>query len=190
MKISNNTLSVLLVVAIITSISGTWLSISFMDSITGAATSGSGTTNLTVASVTSCTMLDNIVEFGSMARNEWNSSDDVNESGVKGDWISVENDGNVNITILVNSTNDLWQTQSAPTAYWAVFCQNSQDDNATCNNTNTNIPSGTGAPHTIVIGLSPINDVDNVSLGFNVTVPSDEVTGAKNGTVLFTCSAT
>ncbi len=189
MKISNNSLAVLLVVAIVASVSGTWLSINFMDSITGAATSGSGTANLTVASVTSCSMLDNIVEFGSMARNEWNDSIDVNET-VRGDWISIENDGNVNITVLVNSTNDLWTSQSAPTAYWGIFCAYSEDDNATCNGTNVSIPAGTDAPHTIIIGLSPVDDVDNISLGFNVTVPSDELSGDKNGTVLFTCSAT
>lgn len=173
-------------------IGGTWMVLNYIDALTGAATSGTGTTNLTITSVVSCSMLDNLVSFYEMARGESNTSDALMNGQTntsKPDFFEIENNGNVNITVVANTTKDLWVTTPASSTNWRIRCTSTADGNATCSSTYANVLRASST--TLITGLSPIDGgYDNFSVGINVTVPNDEPSGAKNGTVTFTCSQT
>ncbi len=201
-RISNNVLLVLVVFAVISSVIGTLVSLN-MISLTGRATTLEGTTNLTVTSVTSCAINDSLVSFGSMQRNEYNTSAELNttsdEAGSIGDFMMITNDGNTNITIFVNVSVDeddwLWDTKPSSSTFWAVRCENSDDGNSSNNQSWADVPGEGNPAYTIITRLTPVANaggtpLDNVTVGFNVTVPADEPTGYKNGTVTFFCSET
>lgn len=181
-KISNNNLVVLLGVAIFISIIGTWATLSLIDQITGAATS-TGTASLTITSVTSCTTSgDNSIAFGTLARGTSNNSDN------KSDWISLENDGNVDINVSAYASAELWADSSyvAPTAYWQIECNSSQG--ASCQTGYVNL-AASASRTSLETNLTPNDDADLMYVGVNVTVPSDETAGAKSGTMTFECIA-
>jgi hypothetical protein len=183
-KVSNNVLLVAVVFVFIGAFLSVWISFGSAP-ITGWATSYPGTTNVTVTSITSCNMLDNLVSFGEMARDQYNYSDTIK---VGGDFMELENDGNVNITIVINATTNLWIAETAPTPYWSIKCYAAQNTNATCDTDWTNIPAVSS--HPVVTGLAPHDDADNVTIGFNLTVPTAEPSGYKNGTITFFCEET
>lgn len=181
MKFSNNTLVVLLFFVIIVSIFGTWVSLSYIDSLdllTGHAID-TGTTNLTVTGVTSCSATDDDISFGSMIR------DISNDSATTGDYITIENDGNTAINITAYATAELWDDVSYQTAssYWQIRCNNSES--GTCNTTYGNVPGADG--NLIAYLLASDDGTDLLTVGVNVTVPSDEVSGVKSGTLTFNC---
>ena len=186
-KISNNILVFSIVIMFIASFLAIW-AIFGSAPFTGRATSYPGTTNVTITSVASCNIIDNLVSFGEMARDQYNYSDTMNLTITGGDFMELDNDGNVNITIFVNATTNLWVAETAPTPYWGIKCYAAQNTNATCNTTWTSIPSEQS--HPVVIGLAPHDDADNVTIGFNLTVPTAEPSGYKNGTITFFCEET
>lgn len=194
LKVTNNVLSLLLVFAIIISVFSTWISLSYIDSfnlLTGKATSGEGTTNLTITSVVSCAINDSLISFGELARGATSESNTVN------DTMMLTNDGNTNITIVANvtaSSNWLWTNKQSSTAFWAIGCNGNDDSNATCDTAWQNVP-GSDSSVTLISKLGPVANeggtpLDNVTIKFNVTVPSDEPAGYHNGTVTFWCSQT
>ena len=182
MKISNNSLVVLLTVAIIASISGTFVSVNFIDDfITGAATT-TGNVTITVSSTASCTATDAIVAFGNLGENETNSSNAANL-----DWIVLENNGNVNLNVTGYGSVELFATAAAavPSTYWMIQCNGTEGGN--CNTTWSNVEA-VGAPGLLVTEWTYSNTVDEVNISVNVTVPDDESAGAKNGEITFTCT--
>ena len=181
MKFSNNTLVVLLSFAIMVSVFGTWTSLSYIDSLdllTGRATD-TGTTSLTVSGVTSCTASDSTIAFGAMERSTSNTSDD------NADTITIENDGNIQLNITAYATAELWDdaTYQTTSDYWQIKCNNSLS--GTCNATYGNLPGADG--HLLVYTMDPDDATDDLVIGVNVTVPADEVSGAKSGTITFNC---
>ena len=148
--------------------------------MTGKATD-TATTTLTVTGVASCTATDNAIAFGTMERGT------SNDSTVTGDYITVENDGNSQINISVYATAELWDgaTYQAPSSYWQIKCNNSES--GTCNSTYGNIPAVDG--NLLVIDLDSADPTDLLTVGVNVTIPSDEASGAKSGTLTFSCIA-
>ncbi|MBT6995009.1 hypothetical protein HN865_03240 [Candidatus Woesearchaeota archaeon] len=182
MSLSNNVLTTLLVFSIIVSIFGTWTVLSYMDSdlLTGKATD-TATTTLTVTGIASCTATDNTISFGTMERST------SNDSVIVGDYITVENDGNSQINISVYATGELWDdvTYQAPSSYWQIKCNNSES--GTCNTTYANIPAVDG--NLVSIDLDSADSTDLLTVAVNVTVPSDEVSGSKSGTLTFSCIA-
>ncbi len=184
MKLSNNVLSILLGFAILFSIAGTWMSISYIDSLnllTGKATdTASGTTQLTVASATSCSAVDNAINFGTMARSTSNTSEIAN------DFITIQNDGNLDANVTVYATEELWDSAGyqTPSDYWMIHCNASES--GTCNTTYLQVPNTDG--NMLVTNLDSLDTIDLLTVGVNVTVPADEPAGAKSGTLLFTCT--
>jgi len=185
LKISNNNLSVLLVMVIVVSLFGTFASITYLSSngITGFATSNvTGTTSVTVSSETSCTAVDNTIAFGTLARGA------VNDSETLSDYITIENNGNSVINVSAYATEDLWDVVSnqAPNANWRIHCNTVQDGGSTtCTADYTNIPTSDG----VVLSelLVPADATDLLTVGVNITVPNDETAGAKTGTIKFVC---
>lgn len=120
MDISNKTLGLLLVAAIVVSVGGTFFSLDKINgfSTTGyASQSGLGDVNLSINSTVSIVMFDNIIDFGTCnlvtTPMTFDSSlDDTDAhlsncslSGSFPDHLTVENDGNsfANVTVAVNA---------------------------------------------------------------------------------------
>jgi len=176
MKISNNSLVVLLAVAIVASVAGTFLSVSFMDDvITGAATT-TGNVTLSIPSAADCSATDALIAFGTLAQGA------TNQSEIALDFIVINNTGNVNLAITAASSVDLFSTQPAPSTFWRIHCNTSSS--GSCNATYHNV----GATDTLLItGLQFADGSDNISIGINVTIPGPEPSGSKNGEITFTC---
>jgi hypothetical protein len=176
MKISNNSLVVLLAVAIVASVAGTFVSLNFMDDlITGAATT-TGNVTLTIPSAADCSATDALIAFGTMAQGVSNRSENFT------DFININNTGNVALKITAAASVDLFSTQTAPSDFWLIHCNSSLS--GSCNVTYHQVHN-TGS--VIITSLGFADGTDNVTIGINVTVPPPEPTGAKNGEITFTC---
>jgi len=111
--VSNKTLAFFLVLAVIASIGGLFISLdrlSRMMQITGYASSGTGTANVTIIGVNSISIVDNLINFGACTPNPSTgslvSSNDTSTLGIcllnaSKDNITITNDGNnfVNLTL-------------------------------------------------------------------------------------------
>ena len=191
-NLSNNSLAVLLIFAIVISVVGTWISVSYIEDLnqlTGLATSDIGNTTLTVTSETSCTTdNDDVIAFGNLGRNETNQSEDA-----ANDFIILENNGNTALNVSVNVTSSnlvLWDDSVYGTigsTYWRIRCVNTQSGSC-INSTYVNLPSDASTT-LLVADLDPSDSSDNLSIAINVTVPDDESSGAKMGQVTFYCIA-
>ena len=185
MKVSNNTLAVLLLFALVISVFGTLASVYYIDSLnllTGRATNDWGNVTLSVTGAVSCQTSDNAIAFGSIARGT--SNDSYNAS----DYFTVNNNGNTLINVTVNATENLWDTATynPPSAYWQIKCNNT--DTGSCATASyANVPAVTNAVE-LVTNLQSAAGSDNVTVAVNVTVPNDEPTGSKSGQVTFWCS--
>ena len=185
LKISNNTLSVVLVMVIAISLFGTFAGVSYIssNSITGHATSNvTGTTSVTVSSETSCTASDSTIAFGTLDRGAVNDSETIT------DFITIENNGNSVINVSAYTTEDLWDVagNQAPDANWRIRCYTAQDGGSTtCNDTYTEILTSDGS--ILATLLVPADATDVLTVGVNITVPNDETSGAKTGTIKFVC---
>lgn len=182
MKISNNSLVVLLFVAIVASIGGTFVSVSFMDDIiTGAATT-LGNVTLTIGGTANCNATDDLIAFGTMSQGVNNMT--TGDTGAY-DWITIENTGNVNLDITAETQANLF-SYVAPTDYWKIYCNETQGTGI-CNGTHHNLQESSNATE-LITGHQFGGTVDEVYIGMNVTVPADEAVGAKHGDILFTCT--
>jgi len=187
LKVSNNILSVLLGMVILLSLFGTFTSVSYLSSntITGHATSNvTGTTSVTVESQTSCTAGDSTIAFGTLARGITNTSEDLDTP----DYITIENNGNAVINVSAFASEELWDVvgNQAPNANWAIHCNAAQDGGSTsCETVYENLPTSDG----VILSqlLVPADATDLLTVGVNITVPSDETAGAKTGTITFVC---
>jgi len=126
-QISNKTLTLLLVIAIVVSVGGTIISINRINRlaqrqiITGMAGTGTGYVNLTIAGVASISVLEGQIDFGScspnatigsnlssnvsgFSANSWGSPGVCSGSGISApDNITIKNDGNTFINVTVKT---------------------------------------------------------------------------------------
>src|SRR3989338_6834499 len=120
-QISNKAVTYLLVLAIIISVGGTMLNfyritkLTQAPAITGFATTSTGNVNVTIAAVSSITLADSLIDFGSCSQNSTGTKESSNDStwwGAPGvcsgsasppDNITVQNDGNKNINVTVKT---------------------------------------------------------------------------------------
>ena len=183
MKASNNSLAILLAMAIIASVSGTWLSVSFMDTITGAATT-TGTVKLEVNTTTACSDIDSTINLGNITRGNYNRSEEITVP----DFIVLENTGNVGQNITGYSTDDLFITETAPTQNWTMQCN--ETESGTCVTGFKIINNSVGAAEILVSDLAFAAATDEMNVSVNATVPIGEGSGMKSGTITFICTFT
>jgi len=176
MRISNNSVIVLLFVSVIASVSGTFFAMSFLNEvITGAATT-TGNVTLTIPSSADCSASDSLIAFGTLAQGA------TNQSEIALDFIVINNTGNVNLAITAAASVDLFSSATAPSTFWRIHCNDSLS--GSCNETYHNV----GATDTLLITALDYDDtIDNVTIGINVTIPGAEPAGDKNGEITFTC---
>jgi hypothetical protein len=178
--LNNNGLVVLLTVAIIASVSGTFLSINFIDDvITGAATT-TGNVTITVSSTAGCSATDAIIAFGNLAQNESN-----NTGGANNDTIHIANTGNTNLDVTAETSVNLFSQRDAPSAFWRISCYLAES--GSCNTTEHNVQEASNAT-SLITSLDFNDGTDDFNVSINVTVPDNETAGAKNGELTFTCT--
>lgn len=209
-EISNYTLALLVVTAILVSIFGTFLSLSKLGELGGvpgitgmlsSSTTGTGKANLTVASSAYINLSDDLIELGTIDLLGTNTSD------IKNDWWVVRNDGTVNVSIDIYGTQQggvqgrgPFSTGSTsggcidftPDLCFTVKCKNttSAGNISTgnfCNNTYYALQTSAGG-YTLMNDLDFTDGNDTVWFGVNVTVPPGEPAG--NKTQLVTVAAT
>jgi len=210
--ISNSTLVLFVVLAIVVSVFGTFLSIgsigdyTFADvALTGMATTGTGIANLSVSAEAAIFMSDDEVQLGVIEINYSNSSLD------KADYWQVQNVGGINISVrlwgdqpngagIYADDNGIGDFETiAGDAYAAGSCLNTTASGShdcfrvACN--------GTASGDLCITTWTPLNDTspgdlllndlswqggDNfASFMVNVTVPPQEGAGEKTQTVTF-----
>jgi len=183
MKVSSNNLVILLIVAIIASVGGTFVSVSFMDAVaTGAATT-LGNVTLTIGGTANCDATDDLIAFGTLTQGGTNQT--TGDTGAR-DWITIENTGNVNLDITAETSANLFASYAAPTPNWRIACNVTQGTGS-CNTTFHNLQESSNS--TMLITAHQFGDsVDEVYINMNVTIAMDEAVGAKHGDILFTCT--
>ncbi len=205
-EMSNSTLALLVVSAIVVSVFGTLMSINRLNlltggaGVTGFATTATGTANLSVSASAAISFSDSLIEIGTLLPNQTNSSDDKN------DWWRVLNDGGVNVSIEVYATSQgsgtylnnrglgPFSTSTASTSgcivpstfvhtCFKIKC-NSTATGLQCNNTYYPLWNQTGQ-NIMLIDLSYVDGSDYAVFGVNVTVPISEPSGNKQQQVTF-----
>ncbi|MBD3163713.1 hypothetical protein GF323_00770 [Candidatus Woesearchaeota archaeon] len=207
-EISNSTLALMVVAAIIVSVFGTFMSLSKLNQLsgpTGFATSETGKANLTVSSTASISLVDDLIEMGTMDHNQTNWSYHL---GIEDYW-HVENNGGVNISIEIYSTaqgpggtyeanQGIGPFITASTANDDSGCLKSDFNHScfmvrcnsslsgTCDATYYPLSNNTaGNNNKHLVDLDYQDSVDDAYFDINVTVPYGEPSGNKEIDVTF-----
>ena len=206
MDISNKTLALVLVVALVVSMTGTLLSLNRLQSIgirgiTGRAGSDQGNVTLTVSSAASLIFRINAINFGS---GTINTSAGVNNCTMDSmgnrnagcasfttvtQGLVLENDGNENLSVTmnstVNSTDFIGGTiEGGPLFQWNI----TNNESTSCK---TGLYAGNGTFVDVNKSQMDIcsdfvwqDTVDSILVHVLVRIPSDSLTGQRNATFL------
>lgn len=134
MEITNKTLGMLLIAAIVVSLGGTFVSLNKLDGVstTGYATNNqTGTVSLTVGSSLSIIVTDGTIDFGTcspqasditlISENVAGAGDNTNcQGGTFPDRLVIENDGNKDANVTVRTTHNgttMFDTSTGGLAY-------------------------------------------------------------------------
>jgi hypothetical protein len=226
--ISNKTLAILLVFAMAVSLGGTLISLNRLKliggpyaPITGFASSGTGTANLSISQDSSIIVVSNLIDFGvgivNTSRAEPCNNATISSSSAWNNWTAerdpcwvsnattpamvlftdtdfvVRNDGNINVTLTMDSTANNaatfigGSTGGGPLYQYRAMSNESASGNACTqptlyNVTWTDINATAGQP--ICNKLSSDNGMDEVRVAIKVRIPSD-ATGYKSDVLTF-----
>jgi hypothetical protein len=191
MEISNRTLAFLLVVAIVISIGGTFLSLVKLNQFTytGKATSDTGRANFTIESDVSISFTTNAVDFGTgyvnataanvqnctMDTNLTKSSDCVNFSAAFWGPFVLENQGNINVS--VNLTSNATATEfiggNATIRAFTFVMQENETGACPVNVTPTTWTAVATASSLICGNLLGTDSTDALNMHIGVVIPED-----------------
>jgi len=169
MDISNKTLGLLLVAAIVVSVGGTFFSLDKLDgfSTTGYATDGTGAVNLSINTSVSIKMNDSVIDFGTCtipsggatfsSNNTAASANNTYCNGTFPDLMTVENDGNTNADVVVS-------VDGTPSGIYANAATASMDFKT------ESVGSGCATPHDWTTFVSAGTDYSACG---NLTTPTD-----------------
>lgn len=212
MEISNKLLATLLVVAIVVSVGGAMINMAklselarvvpLVSRLTGAAYSA-GTVNISVIEQAEVNISTYEVNFGAGFVTESDSAR-LGSNGTVTNWsaagtssgLVIENTGNVNVTL--NMTSDV-----AAAAFLGgtgpTFKYNTTSDEAyACHwNATSGIGNLSGASYSeVTTATQKVCDCfrdeaanDQISMNFEVVIPTDSAPGAKNATLTFSASS-
>lgn len=163
--------------------------------LTGYATD-TGTANLTITSEASISFNNSVVNWGSGRVNDSASFAYIDTEGniVDGNWtavnngLSIQNDGNVNVTLNISSSNDAagFLGGTSPSYKWKMTI----NETGACG-PGLNITSYTDASiagQVACINLGYLDVADLVNLQINLTVPDDAI-GTKGSIITATATA-
>ena len=180
MGISDTTwIAGLLLVAILVSAIGT---LTVLTNPTGLLTTGSGTTNATVAKTVVLAIPTASINFGNIAVGT--SNETTTDNPVP---FHLRNDGNVNVNITLNSTQ-LWTRDAGTSADYKFMCGT---EGAICPEGSitsfTDMPVSAAAT-LVIANLSSAGGSDTLEVEIKITAPLDEPSGTRSATVTFTAS--
>ncbi len=203
-EISNKTLAVIVVAAIVVTLGSTALILRMgAPMITGMVIEQAGTATFNITSVTSIAIPENTIDFGAGAVDAGVASATIDSDGNTLNWTGtvpdgafvIENDGNVDIDINVNSTVDadgfIGGTADVNSFMWKVDKTEGGEVSACVSSdidAYTEVVTTGGA---LFCGnLSSIDAADLVAMDLQLVIPSDAVPGSKSATINFIASAT
>ena len=204
-EVSNNTLLMLAIIAVGISVFGIYTNLTSMgpNLIGGAAT---GTANVSVSQATTITINPANLTFVATSNNAFrNSSISSDVIGCSADYlcgINITNDGNIDVdvqltvaddmfTIGLNGSTMMCRVQNHPTSGAATNLKSGGDTRftnttfVTCNSSIGNI----GGTAQFIDGLNYTDGKDWAYVDVFIYVPSNEPTGNKQSTLVFTGSA-
>lgn len=198
--ISNKTLAILVGVAIVVSLLGI-LSIGKggVTYMTGRGSSGSGPVSFNATSEVSIKVTGSI-DWGNGRVNSdapYATLDSDADTVVGGSWtpiqqyINVENDGTVNISVNVNANGDNNANGLIGGTSPAFQMKGVSTESGSCvtlASSYTNVPNATETPFQICDILQYVNDADSFNVAAKVVIPSDAATGARNATITFSAT--
>jgi len=219
--ISNRTLAILLIAAMVVSLGGTMLSLNRLSyfqtpsqQITGYGT-GTGTANLSIVTETTITVVESLIDFGEGIVNTtagcnnatlssttddttwdgvgdacWVNSSSLTQKPTESDDIVIRNDGNVNVTLEMDSTSNDAATFIGGAAVTPLYQYRSfSNETDACDNANNETWHDINSSGSMVVcdKLKFDNDKDEVRVAIKVRIPAD-ATGYKEDTLTFTSS--
>ena len=195
----NQGLVVMLVAAIVVSIGSTLISLnklSMIGGITGFATTDVGTVTFQVNESTSITLTDDSVDFGTCVLNNSGlvtyDSDTTNGTAIAGfycdgltdgeDYMILENNGNVNVSIdLESNVNGPGLTQS-PTSRGEFWFTAAEDEAGSCTGTLadswTNISDSSPTTYNVCTDFKSLDDNDALKIWYRIVLPDDTPAGS------------
>lgn len=196
MDLSNKTLGLLLVAAIVISIGGTIISLNRLDGIstTGFATQNdTGQVVLTVPNSLSITLLNNTIDFGSCLINTTQGytvvdsalngsgadNDDCSNTGTFPEYLVLDNDGNVNANVSVRTDangTSMFNTQASWIAYNVINGSEPGCANGIVNGY-TNFTSTGAVDYQICDNLTFDNGNDEVNISIKSFLDSTSTSG-------------
>ncbi len=199
MDLSNRFLAVLLIVAMLVSLGGTLYSIARLNLMSGFGTSGF--VNVTISNWTNLNVTAVDCDFGSGAVNasytyailasnstitNWNGTGETTN-------MSIQNDGNVNITVNVSSGKNTSTFLGGGTRQaYKIFAGNK--DGVACTGIPTaalypGIEINTSGNAQICSNLSPLDTADEMWVGCYLEIADNTPPGSKTDTWTFTAAA-
>ncbi len=203
---ANKGLVALLVAAIIVSIAGTLVSLNKLNqlgALTGFATTQQGKVNFTVSSQVSITLTDNLVDFGTCDINNtatlyyesnetYSASPSCSGLTTAADYMVLENNGNVNVSVTLQSNKDEETFINAPSSTEDQFAFMAWNDEA--NSCGSGLPTkwvnitAAATPYTVCSNLDFEDPSDSIKIAFRIGLPPDTVPETKEATITFTAS--
>ena len=205
-EISNKTLAILVVAAIVVTLGGTMLVIRQGPSVTltGLYTTQQGTAAFNVSEVVSIKINQNSINFGEGYVNESDTFCTMDSTGAHttacdGSWNNpsnagfiIENNGNVDCQVAINaSTASEFVGGTATTPQYNFKSSDKTGETGSC--TSGLVSSWTAFSHTgqtICSNLKYQEANDEIRVDVQVTVPNDATPGQHTDTVTFTASST
>ncbi len=186
-ELSNKSLAILVAIAIVVSVVGTFTLLSTLDpSVTGAAT---GIARVAVTGLVAISLPVNTVDFGYVVQG--NSKNTITNSPPP---LVVQNDGGVfvNVSIARDNTSTAMFTGTGGGDNTASFRYKIDTVGGEPNSFNygasttswANVP-GTTADEDVIAELNWSDSSDSAEIDLSIAVPADESLGAKNETLVF-----
>ena len=212
---SNRTLAYLLLVVLFVSVVGTFITLSKISgfgipsiSISGSATSTTGTTQLQVAPTLMISLITTLVDFGTCSPNSslpvnvatvFDSNDTRLGGASEGQCtgltpnpknITIENQGNVEANVTVNTNNNILAIGNNMSLFFAFV---NGSDALGCYKTTAGFPGATWINFTVnntdyntCQNLTYSGGFDREWVYFRLYAPRDSVPGARSATLTFT----
>ena len=193
MKINDNSLVVLTVIALLTTVGGTVLIIQQLgpdlQMITGFASTVTGTVNVTIQSTVSIILRIDHVHFSGGSAISGIAITELNTTGSDGgrqnpgtfanpgDFL-IENNGNVDVNLTINGTPAAnWIGGTSPT-YRFSSTNPGTDDGCSINRTNTGPTTLDASKTDFCLNLTFSNAADTTNISIYLGIPSDSPLGS------------
>ncbi len=203
-EISNKTLAILVVAAIVVTLGGTMLVLRQGPSVTltGLYTTQQGTAAFNVSEVVSIKINQNSINFGEGYVNESDTFCTMDSTGAHtkacaGSWdgpsnagFLIENNGNVDCQVAINASTATEFVGGTATTPQYNFQSSNSETGSCVSGLVTTWTAFSHSGQTICSDLKYQENSDEIRVDVQVTVPNDATPGQHTDTVTFTASAT